>query len=629
MIRSGLTKLASHARRVNNGQSFSFMSAAAVTSRETDCAMGVAAGLALTIGLAKSADERTATCDKPINKMEQEERGDRGAALFRTTSASNLQGCDLARSERAFAFAMANNLFNAYEDGADDYDSDDDACGEEVQAGSGGGDPATNAVTEKFVSFSPASTVNIQPRMSIRHTNREAKEQEKNLLATSKWKETFPEDSNDNRTDDEKKDVIVKRINTVRHNGLGQNQVYTKRMYFYQAAQVKDFMRDRFRLFALPSSENLGKEMAFLLDTSLNAISVGAFTDGETSVKVEEQVRGKEVFLVCSTTSTDAVMELLLTVSALRRGSAKRICVVIPYYGYSRQDRRTMDKREPIAAADIAKLLEEMGVDSVICMDLHNPLVKGFFSPIVPVDHLMPGPVAAAYFYEELFDAGDEEDPNEVTVMVKSEQPKVDPKVSQMFILSVSLRSGKATSNILHLSVQIQITIVAAHESQVFRANGFRSALQKLSGTSDIRVALVSSSSDVNVHNKTKTSSVVGDVEGRKCIIVDDIVNTGSTLKGAIEAVHKSGASEVYAWATHGVFHNPNNNAPEMFQEIEGLKYMLISNSVTNNRDLPPKIRILSIAPLLSEAVARSLHSESIMTMLDVNKSKPSWSSSK
>lgn len=163
----------------------------------------------------------------------------------------------------------------------------------------------------------------------------------------------------------------------------------------------------------------------------------------------------------------------------------------------------------------------------------------------------------------------------------------------------------------------------------MFRANGFRSALQKLSGSSDIRVALVSNSKDLNIHNKSKTTSLVGDVKGRKCIIVDDIVNTGSTMKTAIEAVHNSGAAEVYAWATHGVFNLPQNKAPEMFQEIEGLKYMLISNSVTNNRELPPKIRTLSIAPLLSEAVARSLHSESIMAMLDVNNSKARHASSK
>jgi len=590
MIRAGLARLASNARRVN-GRSGSFMSAAAVTSRETDCTIGVAAGLTLLgVGFA-CADERSVICDQP-NDMAQDESD----SSFRTTSASEIKanGCDVSKSERAFAFAMANGLFNAYEDGADNYEYDLDADEEDVGAVNRGGDgPATNAVVEKFVSFSPVNAVNVQPRMSIRHTNRKANEQ-KSVLATSRWKDTFPDDANDTRTDEEKKDVIIQRINTVRRNGLGQNQVYTKQMYFYQAAQVKDFMRERFRLFALPSSENLGKEMALLLGTNLNAINVGAFNDGETSVKVEDRVRGKDVFLVCSTTSTDAVMQLLLTVSALQRSSAKRICVVIPYYGYSRQDRRTMDKREPIAAADMAKMLEEMGVDSVICVDLHNPLVKGFFSPIVPVDHLMPGPVAAAYFYEELF-TGDEEDPNEVTGMDKSDQQqKEDPK----------------------------ITIVAAHENQVFRANGFRSALKKLSGSSDIRVALVSTSTDVNVHNKTKTSTVVGDVEGRKCIIVDDIINTGSTLKGAIDAVHKSGASEVYAWATHGVFHNPENNAPEMFQEIEGLKYMLISNSVTNNRDLPPKIRTLSIAPLLSEAVVRSLHSESIMTMLDVNKPK-------
>jgi ribose-phosphate pyrophosphokinase len=282
-------------------------------------------------------------------------------------------------------------------------------------------------------------------------------------------------------------EAVLRRIDTVRRKGLGRDQVYTKKMYFYQCTKIREDMRPRFRLFALPSSEDLGREMAYLLGTSLNLISVGSYADGETSVKIDEGVRGNEVYVVCSTTTTNSILELLLTVSALRRGSAKRICAVIPYYGYSRQDRRTGLKREPIAAADVARLLEEMGVDSVICCDLHNPLVKGFFRPMIPVDHLMPGPVAAAYFYEELFDGGGGEEDGDPT------------------------GGGRETP---------KITVVAAHENQVFRANAFRSALQKLSRHDDIRVALVSNTKDLKHDNESdSTTLVVGDVRGRKCIM--------------------------------------------------------------------------------------------------------------
>ncbi|KAL7548465.1 hypothetical protein ACHAWF_012311 [Thalassiosira exigua] len=355
-------------------------------------------------------------------------------------------------------------------------------------------------------------------------------------------------------------------------------------MYFYKSSSIKPSLRNRFRLFALPSSERLGRETAYLLGTDLSLVDVGSFADGETTVQVQDGVRGKEVFVVCSTASSTAMVELLLTISAMRRGSAKRICAVIPYYGYSRQDRRTWKNREPIAAADVARLLEEMGADSVICVDLHNPLLRGFFSPSTPVDHLAPGPVAAAYFYEGLFGEGE-----------KGEDAPPE-----------------------------QITVVAAHENQVFRANGFRNALRKLSGSDDVRVALISHQKALNVHGKSTAATLVGDVEGRKCIIASPQVNTGGTMRSAIEMVDKCGASEVYAWATHGVLHLPENDAPEKIQDMDCLKYLLISNSVAIDRDLPPKIRKLSIAPLLAESISRALSQGSIRSLLNVKTSAKS-----
>lgn len=388
----------------------------------------------------------------------------------------------------------------------------------------------------------------------------------------------------------------VRRISSVWSNKHGQEQVYTNKMYFANAVQINPARKKRFRLFALPSSERLGSEMAHLLDVELSNIDVGMFTDGETSVKINDQIRGKEVYVVCATTSTSAVMELLLTVSALRRGSAKRIIPVIPYYGYSRMDRRTGYKREPIAAADLAKLLEEMGVDSLICMDLHNPLLKGFFSPKTPVDHLMPGPVAAAYFHEEL--------------TRKNEESAAS---------SAEANKGEGGENVTEAPKALpKITVVAAHESQVNRANSFRDVLHKLSGRNDITVALITNTRALKLHTMSTDTTLVGDVEGRQCIIVDDIVNTGGTMRNAIEAVKKAGADSVYAWATHGVFNSPENDAPEKFQNMEELEYLLVSNSVSPTRDLPPKIRQLSVAPILAESVARALQNKSIKAILDM-----------
>jgi ribose-phosphate pyrophosphokinase len=309
---------------------------------------------------------------------------------------------------------------------------------------------------------------------------------------------------------------------------------------------------DRLKVFSGNAHPALAREICHWLDKPLVSAEIRQFSDGEIHLQIQENVRGEDVFVIQPTcTPVDRnLMELLLILDALKRASAKRITAVLPYYGYARQDRK--DKpRVPISARLVAAILETAGADRVLTLDLHAAQIQGFFD--IPVDHLFSAPVMIEYF-----------------------------------------RSLQLTD----------VTVVSPDAGGVERARAFAKRLNAPLAIIDKR------REEANV---AEVMNVVGEVKGRHCMIVDDIIDTAGTLVKGAEALLDKGALSVTACATHAVL------SGSAVERIEGslLKEVVVTNSIPLSEEAAKsgRIKSLSIAKLLAEAI-RSIHEETSVSGL-------------
>jgi ribose-phosphate pyrophosphokinase len=306
------------------------------------------------------------------------------------------------------------------------------------------------------------------------------------------------------------------------------------------------------RIFTGSANPALGEAIARFLGVPLGRAHLSRFSDGEIWFQIQDNVRGADVFVVQPTGPpvNENLMELLVMLDALKRSSASRITAVLPYYGYARQDRK--DKpRVPISAKLVADLLSAAGTDRILTMDLHASQIQGFFD--VPVDHLFAAPVIIDY--------------------------------------------------VARLTLP-ELTIVSPDAGGVERARAYAKRL-------DASLAIVDKRRETP--NVAEVHNVIGDVEGRTALIVDDIVDTGGTLAQVAEAIKRAGARDVLASCSHGVL---SGRALEKIEKSP-LSKLIVTDSIQQSEEKKrsPKIVVLSIAELMAKAI-RNIHEESSVTSL-------------
>ncbi len=312
---------------------------------------------------------------------------------------------------------------------------------------------------------------------------------------------------------------------------------------------------DSIKIFHCNANKDLTANIAYQVGVQVGDAQVGRFSNGEISVNINESVRGADVYVVQSSCfpANDNLMELLIMIDALKRASAGRITAVIPYYGYARQDRKSRS-REPITAKLVANLITSAGADRVLTMDLHAPQIAGFFD--IPVDHLFAVPLLTKYFKEKCLK---------------------------------------------------DIVVVSPDVGGVTRARGLAARL-------DAPLAIVDKRRPKP--NVSEVMNIIGDIEGRNCIIVDDMIDTAGSVAHAAKALMDMGAQDIYVSCTHPVLSGP------AFERIRDsvIKEVIITDTIPlpeDMKDFTDKIKVLSVAPIFASAINRIYQGLSVSKLFD------------
>ncbi len=321
-----------------------------------------------------------------------------------------------------------------------------------------------------------------------------------------------------------------------------------------QPTSASNSNKPDFMLFTGNANPALAAEIAHNLGTELGAADVGRFSDGEVTVELKQNVRARDVFVIQSTCAptNENLMELLIMVDALKRASAERITAVIPYFGYARQDRRPRSTRVPISAKVVANMLQAVGVGRVLTMDLHADQIQGFFD--IPVDNIYASPVLL----------GDLRQKNYEDLIV------VSPDVG-----------GVVRARALAKQLGCDLAIIDKRRPKA---------------------------------NVSEVMHVIGDIDGRNCVIMDDMIDTAGTLVKAAEVLKDRGAQIVYAYCTHAALAGP---PIDRIAQGTALDEVVVTNTIplSANAAASKKIRQLSVGPLIAETIQRIAKGESVMSL--------------